>query len=95
MDLFGQYKDVISSFFREEENIRTYLPDYLDMDTRQIQRICHGEVFPFCPEDTERTPALGLMVFDYRNRMWDNKAFTHWFPMNGGKLSTADFGKML
>lgn len=82
VDLFSQYKEIVSGFFRDEENIRTYLPDYLGTDTRQIQRICHGEIFPFCPEDPQRAPALGLMIFDYHNRTWDNRAFTHWLPVN-------------
>lgn len=87
VDLFCDYKDAVTSFFRKEENIRRYLPDYLGTDPHQIQRICHGEVFPFHPEDTSAAAQTGLMVFDYRRRTWDAKADSHWFPLVNGAFT--------
>lgn len=81
VDLYPQYREQVNGFFRDPQNIRDFLPDYQGIDPHQIQRICHGEVFPFHPEDPSMLPQTGLMVFDYHRRGWNGKAQSLWYPL--------------
>ncbi len=40
-----EHKEVIKSFYRQEEEQRKYLPDYVDYDAKQMQRMTHLEPF--------------------------------------------------
>lgn len=39
------YKEQIQAFYRQEDMVRTYLPEYAGYDSRQISRMTHVEVF--------------------------------------------------
>lgn len=60
-----QWKEKSYQFYSDRKQIQTYLPQYAEMDTKQIYRQAHIEVFPFSPltGEKEETPIL----FNYRN----------------------------
>ncbi len=64
----------IRAFFRDEDNIARYLPDYIKegFTPAQIRRMVHIEITPF---DTERSAAEGrtvsgrqMLLYDYRKK---------------------------
>lgn len=73
------YRDVVGSFYREEEKRRRYLPDYEGFDWKQMSRMTHLEpvsrltfrqIFPGdCSQEAEESEAaVHYILFDYRHR---------------------------
>lgn len=59
-----RYRDVIFRWFADWENRRQYLPEYEELDTRQLIRAAHIEVFPFHP--LTGVPCQTALLFHYR-----------------------------
>ncbi|MGI5958884.1 MAG: B12-binding domain-containing radical SAM protein [Massiliimalia sp.] len=59
------YKNRIFDFYDDRENRDQYLREYPPMDTKQLIRMAHIEVFPFDP-DTEN-PGDTPVLFNYQN----------------------------
>lgn len=59
-----QYRNAIYHFLDQPDHIRSLLPEYQGLDTREIIRSVHIEVFPFDPL-TGRT-ARTAILFNYR-----------------------------
>lgn len=56
----------VLEFYKKEENIRRYLPQYEDCEPKQIRRMAHIEVFPFDPDTGEEGNCA--LLFDYTRR---------------------------
>lgn len=65
VSLKENYHDAIYAFFDKRENVEKYLSEYLDLDTKQILRSAHIEVFPFNPITNEE--GITPILFNYRN----------------------------
>ncbi len=74
-----EYKEVIKSFYRQEEEERKYLPGYAEYDAKQMQRLTHLEPFYYpvwdieaCEERFIKTGEAGnepvYVLFDYLKR---------------------------
>ena len=74
-----EYKEVIKSFYRQEEEERKYLPGYAEYDAKQMQRMTHLEPFYYpvwdmeaCEERFIKTAEAGnepvYVLFDYLKR---------------------------
>ena len=75
-------KEVIRSFYKNEETARVYLTDYLDYDWKQLSKMTHLEPFKFpvwdeqalirisegSAEETEISENENYILFDYKNR---------------------------
>ena len=68
-----EYREVIRSFYRREEEERTYLPAYREYDWKQMSKMTHLEPFAYpvweegVSAESEGGPA-GYVLFDYRCR---------------------------
>lgn len=64
VSLNGAYKNPIFDFYDSPENRSRFLPEYEGIETKQLIRLAHIEVFPFDPE----TGVEGVtpLLFDYR-----------------------------
>lgn len=68
------YKEVMRDFYREEEENRTYLPEYRDYDSKQLARMTHLEPFFYPVWDMQAREAvkaaekLMFVLFDYETR---------------------------
>ena len=51
------YKSQIRDFYRNEENIKHYLPKLMEYSSKQISRMAHLEVFPI--DFTEWIKSIG------------------------------------
>lgn len=74
-----EYKEVIKSFYRQEEEERKYLPGYAEYDAKQMQRMTHLEPFHYpvwdigaCEERFTKTVKAEnepvYVLFDYLKR---------------------------
>lgn len=68
----AEYHSRIYSFFDDPQARAAYLPEYAEMDTRQIIRSAHIEVFPFNP--FTHTPGDTAVLFNYRRLTFDKNA---------------------
>ena len=68
----AEYHSQIYAFFDDPQARTVYLPEYEEMDTRQLIRSAHIEVFPFNPF----THKLGdtAILFNYRRLTFDHNA---------------------
>lgn len=69
-----EYREVFRDFYKQEEEQRTYLPEYVEYDSKQLARLTHVEPF-FFPvwdmPDREKVSAAAMptfVLFEYRNR---------------------------
>ncbi len=64
-----EIKERIRTFYQKEEETRAYLPDYPDMDWKQLSRQTHLEYFthPVWTKDWEEKGEYAVL-FDYRSR---------------------------
>lgn len=63
-DLTTEQKQPIYQFYNQPENIKTYLPDYQNLNGLQIYRMAHLEKFPFHPLTGQRQECY--LLFNYR-----------------------------
>lgn len=69
-----EHKEVIRAFYRWEEEERTFLPDYVNYDSKQLGRMTHLEPFYYPVWDklerdvTEVSRKPSYLLFDYRQR---------------------------
>ena len=68
----AEYHSRIYAFFDDPQARAAYLPEYAEMDTRQIIRSAHIEVFPFNP--FTHTPGDTAVLFNYRRLTFDKNA---------------------
>ncbi|MBQ7954670.1 MAG: B12-binding domain-containing radical SAM protein [Lachnospiraceae bacterium] len=63
-------KDEIRSFYKAEEESRTYLPSYGQYDSKQLSKMTHLEVFryPVWDSNVEADGQTYYVLFDYRER---------------------------
>ncbi len=70
----GEYHGVIREFYRKEEEMHRYLPDYSGYHARELMRMTHLEVFfyPVWEEEPEMVCRRGsepkFILFDYEKR---------------------------
>lgn len=64
VDMKQGYRQQIRTFYESEENRKRYLPEYAELEPKQLERVVHIELFPFCPDTMQEqvTPVL----FHYR-----------------------------
>lgn len=71
---FEQPKDEIISFYKDEETVKTYLPDYEGYDWKQLSKMTHLERFTYAvikdgkPVWKMQKQKEFFVLFDYRNR---------------------------
>ncbi len=69
-----EYKEQFRSFYRQEEERRVYLPEYVGYDSKQLARMTHLEAFSYpvweMPprKKIKRADTPILVLFDYRER---------------------------
>ena len=56
--------DKIYTFLTKNPSIREFLPDYNDIDLKQLPKLVHIEEFPFNPKTLKDTPTT--LLFNYR-----------------------------
>lgn len=65
----SEYKEKLRSFYQEEEKTRHYLPDYKELDGKQLARNTHLEIFQFpVINPTGGEEGCLPLLFDYRSR---------------------------
>jgi len=63
------YKEDLRNFYRQEEELRYFLPDYEGYDSKQLSKMTHMEPFTgriWNPQAQKK--ATVYVLFDYRNR---------------------------
>lgn len=63
---YEEHRAAIQRFFMNEQNIATYLPEYIEESSLRIERTAHLEVFPFHP--ISGVPGMTPVLFNYRRR---------------------------
>ncbi len=69
-----EYKEVMRAFYRKEEENRTYLPEYMSYDSKQLARLSHLEPFYYPVWEMPGRDAIkeekepGFVLFDYETR---------------------------
>ncbi len=68
-----EHKQEFTEFYKAEETNRTYLPDYIEYDSKQLARMTHIEPFHYPvwemgEEAKKNLDAVEFVLFDYKNR---------------------------
>lgn len=63
----SKYKDNITDFFENEENIEKYLPQYVGEHGKRVSRMAHLQVFEYDVTDKELKNELTFVLFNYDN----------------------------
>lgn len=75
LDNNALYRERIMEFYQNDENIKTYLPQYFGYDSKQIYRLAHIEVFG------KNSSEHKAVLFDYDHRDLLNNAAYHFIEL--------------